>query len=179
MRAAVLLFALSAGLALLVANQLYGTPGAMAPETSPSPGPGTAGGAALSKIVYADKRAYARINDDNLFSPARRPTMDEDRPGPTPRPQPLAGQPGFELKGIVTTPKGTYALLKLRGESGYRKVVKGETIEGWVLEAIDSDSVLVKKQGTSTVVKLVTPKSSGHRAAPRSRSPKSRPRRQR
>ena len=138
-----------------------------------------AGNTALPKIVYAEKRAYARINDDNLFGPERRPIIDEDVPGPAPRARPAAGQPGFELKGIVITPKGRYALLKLRGESDYRKVVKGETVEGWVLDSIESESVLVKKQGTSTVVKLKTPKSSKPRAAPRSRSRRSRtPRRQ-
>ncbi len=179
MRAAALLVALSAGLALLVANQFYGTPGAVAPGTSSSPAPGTARRAALPKISYPEKRASARINDDNLFSPARRPTMDQDPPGPTPPTGPVAGLPGFELKGIVTTPKGRYALLKLRGESDYRKVVKGETVEGWVLETIDSDSVLVKKQGTATVVKLETPKSAPRRAAPRSRSRRSRPPRRR
>ncbi|MCH8917444.1 MAG: hypothetical protein IIC52_05255 [Proteobacteria bacterium] len=173
MRAAVLLAALSAGLALLVANQFNGAPGAVAPGASPSPAPATARRAALPQISYPEKRASARINDDNLFSPTRRPTMIEDRPGPTPS-GPAAGRPGFELKGIVITPKGRYALLKLRGESDYRKVVKGETVEGWVLESIESDSILVKKQGTATVVKLETPKSAPRRAAPRSRPRRSR-----
>ena len=179
MRAALLLVALSAGLALLVASQLYGTPGTVAPGTSPSPTPGTARRAALPQISYPEKRASARINDDNLFSPARRPTLDEDRPGPTPGTRPATGLPAFELKGIVITPKGRYALLKLRGESDYRKVVKGETVEGWVLESIESDNILVKKQGTATVVKLETPKSAPRRAAPRSRSRRSRPPRRR
>jgi type II secretory pathway component PulC len=177
MRAAVLLVALSAGLALLVATQLYGTPGAGAPELSLSPAPVTAAGTALPKIVYADKRAYARINDDNLFGPERRPTIEAARPGPKPQTQSAAGLPGFELKGVVITPNSRYVLIKLRGESDYRKVVKGETVEGWVLDTIESDSVLVKKQGTSSVVKLKTPKSSGPRAPTRPRSRRPPPRR--
>lgn len=177
MRAVVLLIALSAGLALLVASQLYGTPEAGPPEPSPSPAPVTTAGTALPKIVYADKRAYARINDDNLFGPERLPPIEEARPGPKLQPRPAAGLPGFELKGVVITPKGRYALLKLRGKSDYRKVVKGETVEGWVVDAIESDSVLVKKQGTSSVVKLKTPKSSGPRAPTRPRSRRPPPRR--
>ena len=174
MRAAALLVALSAGLALLVANQFYGTLGAVAPGTSSSPAPGTARRAARFYDNQVLDIAAGLRPSPRLFSPTRRPTMDQDPPGPTPRTRPVAGLPSFQLKGIVTTPKGRYALLKLRGESDYRKVVKGETVEGWVLESIESGSILVKKQGTTTVVKLETPKSAPRRAAPRSRSPRSR-----
>lgn len=174
MKAAVLLAALCAGLALLVASQLRGTPATVNPETSPSPAPATVGSAALPKIVYAGKQAYARISDDNLFGPERRPVLGNNGPSPAPRARPSAGQPNFELKGIIITPKGRYALLKLQRENDYRKVVKGESVEGWIIDAIASDNISVKKQGTSTIVKLQAPKPTARRTAPRTRPKTSR-----
>jgi type II secretory pathway component PulC len=114
----------------------------------------------LPKITHVEKRLYDRVVTDNLFSPDRRPSMDEGPSKPVRRPRQSAGLPGFALKGIVITPKGRSALIKFDRERDYRQVVKGEILQGWVLESIEADSVTVKKEGTSAVVKLMTPKSS-------------------
>lgn len=178
MKAAVLLVMVSAGLAFLVAGQLSGTRQAVKLGSSASSTPSASEGATLPEITYAQKRKYDHINDDNLFAPERRPVPGDIDAGPAPRAIPAAGKPGFELKGIVITPTGRYALLKVRRESDYRKVERGESVDGWVIDSIEPDSVLVKKQGTSTVIELKAPKSSLSRSAPRSRSNKS-PTRQR
>jgi hypothetical protein len=158
MKLAVLLLAVSGALALNVGYQLYGGPegpslGISAPKPAPQPR------TPLPKITHKEKRLYDGIPANNLFSPDRQPAADSGPTGSAPAPKRPAGQPGFVLKGVVITPEGRSALVKLDRERDYRKVVKGEIIKGWILESIQADSVTVKKEGTSTKVQLLTPKS--------------------
>ena len=177
MRLALLLLVLCGGLALTVAYELYGTPRGASPRTPVTQGADRGALQPLPEITYGKKQLYDRVVADNLFSPERRPAPDIGPTGPAQRPRRSAGLPGFALKGIVITPEGRSALIKLDRERDYRKVVKGEIIQGWILESIAADSVTVKKEGTSTVVRLKAPKSSKPRAIRRQRTRQTRPQR--
>ncbi|MDX1483415.1 MAG: hypothetical protein R3229_02940 [Alphaproteobacteria bacterium] len=157
------------GLGALIGYQVYGTPQATVTEPPPPAASPSAKSQPLPEIDYPPKRAFARIVDENLFHPERRPNAD-DGPERTPAPTRLdPGKPAFALKGVVITPAERTALIKLPRESGYRIVAKGEKVEGWVIEAIESDGIVVKKEGTSTKVKLAAPKATGART-PRRRT---------
>ena len=175
MRLAALLLVICGGLALVLAYEYYGASEASQVNTSSTPATGSVTGDPLPEVKYLERGHYDRVVAVNLFSPDRQPTVDDGQ-GVVPGPRP-AGLPRFSLKGVVITPEGRSALIKFPRERDYRKVVKGEVIEGWILESIAADSVTVKKEGTSTVVRLKAPKPSDPRAKRKKRTRRTRPKR--
>ena len=57
--------------------------------------------------------------------------------------------------------------------------VKGETVEGWVVQSIGADRISVKKADTATVLELRAPQPGLRRPAPRRTPPSGRDRRER
>ncbi len=183
MRLAALLLVICGGLAFLVAHGLNRTPNGAAIQASVTDGAAKGELQPLPKITHGKKKLYDRVADDNLFSPERRPSVDAPPERSTqtaaPSSKGAVGQPSFSLKGIIITPEGRSALVELKRAREYRKVVKGEVIDGWILESIEKDAVTVKKEGTSTIVTLKQPEKSLPRAPRRnlprrSRRPRSR-----
>jgi len=158
MRLAVLLLVICGGLALGLVHERYGSPEATSRISTPKTTAMQRTSEPLPVITYKKKRVYDRVVADNLFSPDRRPDVDNGKSDAVARPKQPAGLPRFSLKGVIITPEGRSALIKFARERDYRKVVKGEVVEGWILESIAADSVTVKKEGTSTVVRLRAPK---------------------
>ncbi len=163
MRAALLLLALCLGLGAGVAYQLadpWDGEGDVSRPASPPAGPH----AALPSIAPPPKGAYARVVADNLFDPGRRPTVEAVRPAPVRRRPPVAAPSRLRLMGIVGTPEGRIALLRVPRERAYRRVSEGARVEGWVVEEIGRDTVTLGRAGASAVLRLVVPKAG--RAAP-------------
>lgn len=133
--------------------------------------------APLPRFIHPDKRAYARVIDENLFSPDRRPTVEAAGSRSAGLTRADSGRPGFHLKGIIITPLGRSALIELSTGKEYRKVVKGETIDGWVIHAISSDSISVKKAGTSKMLELKAPQSRPRLPKPHHPTGRARPQR--
>lgn len=152
----------------VVAYQLFGvTPGV--PRQGSLPPAGDSLVTPVLDISYDDRNAYSPIVDANLFSPARTPPARDVPAAPAPRTRPVPGLPGFQLKGIIITPDGRSALIELGRGSEYRRVVEGDMVDGWTMESIAADSISVKKEDTSTVVKLTVPPPPKKRPSPRRR----------
>ena len=177
MRLALLLLVICGGLVLAVVYERNGTPEMSSAGTTKSAAAGGNAPELLPEIKYLKRKQYDRVVTLNLFSPDRQPGTDDGQDGAVPRPKRPTGLPRFSLKGVVITPEGRYALIKFPRERDYRKIVKGEVIEGWILESIAVDSVTVKKEGTSTVVRLRAPKPSKARAKRQQKPRRTRPKR--
>ncbi|MDH3240828.1 MAG: hypothetical protein OEO83_09185 [Alphaproteobacteria bacterium] len=177
MRGAALLLVLCLGLGAAIAYQQLPVPGGAArPAGTAAP---VTPRAVLPEIKEVPEAAYGPIVEANLFDPARRPTA-EPPPSRVPgRARAVPGQPPFELKGVITMPQGRLALIRTVGQREYRQVVKGETIEGWVVQSIGADRISVKKADTATVLELKAPQPGLRRPAPRRKPPSARDRRER
>lgn len=160
---------LCAALAAVVAYQLYWMPAEPSRPATAGSAPGGGAATPTLDIAYDPKSAFSRVVDANLFSPARTPPEAEATSAPASRDVRAPGLPGFQLKGIMITPEGRAALIELGRKGEYRRVAQGETVDGWTVETIASDSVLVKKEGTSTVVELKAPPPPRKPPAPRRR----------
>ncbi len=176
MRLAALLLVICGGLALAVVYERRGPPEPSPANTSKIQGTGASASEPLPEIKYRERGVYGRVVTLNLFSPDRQPGADDGQNAAA-SPKRPAGLPRFSLKGVVITPEGRSALIKFPRERDYRKVVKGEVIEGWILQSIAADSVTVKKEGTSTVVRLRAPKPAKPRGTRRQGTRRPRPKR--
>lgn len=71
------------------------------------------------------------------------------RPPPPPKPPP----PSFELVGIYMGPKVSYAMLR-RGAAPTSQVSEGQTVDGWTIESIRGDHVILRQGQTTETVRL-------------------------
>jgi len=78
-----------------------------------------------------------------LFHPTRRPVLSAATAQPNRPPSSLPG--GYSLRGIVMTPAGRTALFQTQRDDEYLRVKKGEAIEGWTIDEINPDHVLVRQ----------------------------------
>jgi hypothetical protein len=84
--------------------------------------------------------AYAPVIERPVFSPTRRPPLV---------PEPLEARPtrqgGITLKGVVLSPQKRIALLEIPGSgSDPQRIAEGERLEGWTVEAVLADHVLMR-----------------------------------
>lgn len=87
---------------------------------------------------------FSEFLDRPLFSPARRPpeivpAMPEAEPAPT------APAPKIELTGLIITAQGSVGIIRLPGTDGIRRIVVGDTIEGWEVEEIAPSRLLLRR----------------------------------
>ncbi|HEX9809588.1 MAG TPA: hypothetical protein VGC25_08270 [Alphaproteobacteria bacterium] len=180
MRLAILLLLLCGALAAAVADRIGAAPKwipqAAPPETGAAPAP-EAPFAAPPRIEFPSPADVADIAERNLFSPGRRPLVAEAAPA---KETPLRQTGGIELKGVVITPAGRAALIKTRKDADYVRVEAGQTVDGWIVESIGSDSVVLRDGATSRTVTLESsaPDPAPARPEPRTRrAPRAAPQR--
>lgn len=87
--------------------------------------------------------AYEEIVARPLFHSTRRPIAVREN-GRRAR---AADDTPLHLTGIVTEGGETAAFFRVKGASRMVRVSLGGTVEGWTVEAIDGDSVVVAKKG--------------------------------
>ncbi|BCX89299.1 general secretion pathway protein N [Methylomarinovum tepidoasis] len=111
-----------------------------------------------------------------LFLEGRRPVAEESADEPTPEPAAAKGPPPeVELIGILETPETR--LILLRDKRG--KVVRlhpDETIDGWRLQRIEADHVVLTQNGQAHTLKLVKPRKAPKRRISQPRRTKPSPR---
>jgi type II secretory pathway component PulC len=130
---------LLAVLCLVLAGGLYAelTQPIVAARSPVSTNHGQANAPPDPTFVMQPRDAYAEVVTRPLFSPTRRP--------------PVVVGPGnlseFKLTGTIISPQGRYALLSQRSRSKIERIVQGQTFQGWRVKSIDSDHVILERDG--------------------------------
>lgn len=133
----------SAVLAGVVASQLGQAPEAPAPAIAPSSGV-TKTGAPGSPEPYLPRplESYGGIAERPLFSPSRRPS---------PSGAAAAGRSGHDslmLAGVILSTSRRLAMLESKRANGAVVVVReGQIVEGWSVESIAADRVVISHNG--------------------------------
>ncbi len=125
----------------------------------PDPAPGSV--AATPETVAAPpERAAPRAKPLGSFSETlARPLFDASR---RPRPKPSASAPEVaaaeipvvKLVGVVIGPDGRSALIRIPSSAELVEVSVGERIDGWRLEAIETDRIVFKSGTASAVYRI-------------------------
>jgi type II secretory pathway component PulC len=53
----------------------------------------------------------------------------------------------FKLTGTIISAQGRYALLSQRSRPKIERIVQGQTFQGWLVKSIDSDHVILERDG--------------------------------
>lgn len=130
--------------------------------------------------ITIGEAAFAAIATRPLFSPDRRPSEDaaDSSTGPV-----SADLSAYAVTGVVTSADGGVAILeKSGGAPGPGLVLSpGDTIEGWTLDEILDDRVVVVKDGERQELMLrkdeARPRARTRRAQPGTQQPAQTPRR--
>jgi hypothetical protein len=93
---------------------------------------------------------YAPVIERPVFSPTRRPPLV---------PEPLEArstrQDGITLKGVVLSPQKRIALLETSGSgSDPQRIAEGERLEGWTVEAVLADHVVMRNSEATRRLEL-------------------------
>lgn len=107
------------------------------------------------------KNAYKQLVTRPPFSPTRRPPRAKP-PEPKPvvqRPQPAAPKPSvvapqITLVGILINPEKTIAMVRKRGAEELLRLAKGEDLDGWRVEGVLPDRLLLSHQGKVLEIEL-------------------------
>ncbi len=97
-----------------------------------------------SAIAY-DPPEYAlfrQANERPLFSPDRRPSAVP--PSNVVTTAPTTPKLGFELVGVLISDKERLALIKQEGVAELRRIGMGLSLNGWQVEAIETDYVILR-----------------------------------
>ncbi len=113
---------------------------------TPVPGRKTAPAARLGP-----RNAYNAIAERPLFARTRRPAEEEPT---TSAPSARTNLPNFILKGIVISPDEKYILLLKSSSSETVRLTEGQGIDGWRVEKILSDRVILKSGDRTVEFKL-------------------------
>ncbi len=97
---------------------------------------------------------FSEIAQRPLFIPSRRPLPpDTEPPRPSPGPR-KAKRHRFTLKGVVIVADERMAVLQRRRSRTVLRVVEGQQIDGWLVEAIMPDRVVLRQGEMTEVVAL-------------------------
>ena len=116
--------------------------------------------APAEKIAPAPKRAVPPTTPIKAYSETlARPMFHASRkPAPklaTATPEaPAAESPTLKLVGVVIGPEGRSALIRLPSSAELVEVSVGERIEGWRLETIETDRIMLKSGKASAVYRI-------------------------
>jgi type II secretory pathway component PulC len=131
--------ALLAVLCLALAGGLYAelTQPIVAARSPVSTNRGQANARPDPTFVMRPRDAYAEVVTRPLFSPTRRPPVVVG----------LGNLSEFKLTGTVMSAQGRYALLVQRSRPKIERIVQGQTFQGWLVKSIDSDHVILERDG--------------------------------
>lgn len=142
-RAPAYLILLCLGLAAIVYRE--------ATQPDPDPAPAmtaaprrAAGDPREPHFAMAPLSAYAEVVARPLFSPTRRPAATAAT---------AAGPSNFLVTGIVISPTGRVALVAHGMPAHVDRVVEGQSLDGWTVEAILPDHIVLARDGTEIALK--------------------------
>lgn len=120
-------------------------PSASAALLRPATGQSTAPASAPS-FAMPPLRNYIEVTARPLFSQSRRP------PPEVPRDPPVQTS-SFTLVGIVLSDRGRHALIDHGQPPRLDRVTEGQELDGWLIESILPDKVVVRYRNTSEDIK--------------------------
>ena len=139
-----LLFLLCAGLGAAAYDQLT-RPEPVLPQAEPvTPEPGRVEATRASQPFRMPPKAqFVEFVERPPFSPSRKP------PKEAPKSSQEAAKPARDLRltlvGVVISPDKSIAVLSRRGAAEAQRVSRGEKIEGWLLEGVMPDRVVLSQ----------------------------------
>lgn len=146
------------GLCLVLAIVLYReiTDAPRVPVVKLAAGPGKGvvpRGAVDTRIAFPPIDDFAEVVERPLFNDTRRPREPEEE-AETPAPE---IQTKFSLVGTVMSATEHVALIQRDQSKELVIIAEGENIDGWTVEAVHSDHVVVRNGDTQQVVELREP----------------------
>jgi hypothetical protein len=94
------------------------------------------------------KDAYASVADRPLFRPQRRPEEDVDPDEqPALEPDVLTSLDGMNLSAVIITPTLVSAWVQDPNQPRLRRLRIGDDLEGWSVQTILPDRILLERQG--------------------------------
>ena len=120
-----------------------------------SPGAATPGKAApapkLAVPAVTPVSAFSETLARPLFHASRKPAPRIDTPAPE---APSVESPNLKLVGVVIVPEGRSALVRLPKSKELVEVLVGERIEGWRLDSIETDRIVLKSGKASATYRI-------------------------
>lgn len=107
----------------------------------------------LNPIDTAKLSSLKAFVERPLFTPTRRPPFVEETPQ-TESETPAETRPEFLLLGVTSGPEGSVARITTADGAERRSLRQGEAIKGWQLQAVDSSSVTLTREGESVVLTI-------------------------
>ena len=95
--------------------------------------------------------AYSETLARPLFHASRKPAPELATATPE---APAADSPTLKLVGVVIVPEGRSALIRIPGSAKLVEVSVGERIEGWRLETIETDRIVLKSGKSSATYRI-------------------------
>lgn len=108
----------------------------------------------LGRRALAPIESYSATVARPLFSPTRQPELPPPAPvaaAAAPLPAPAAPVPPGTLLGILISPQGSAAILRLPGGRS-ETVSEGGSVEGWLVRQVSPDRVLLSSGATNAEV---------------------------
>jgi hypothetical protein len=105
---------------------------------------------------------YRDIVERPLFSDTRRPAPDE--PEVIAEPEPETEEQKFTLIGVMVTPELQMALVEVEDQDKVARLKIGEKTNGWTLEGVESNKVVLRKGDSVRELPLVRNRPSPDRA---------------
>lgn len=127
-----------------------------------------------SRFAMPPITTYSETVKRPLFSPSRQPP-EQTTEIPVPKPVPNQDIKA-RLAGIIITPESRFALLQKPQETEAIRVSEGQNFEGWVVESIQPDRIVLSRGESSQVVMI---EDEIQKAPPATRRKPRRPRRSR
>lgn len=98
---------------------------------------------------------YTQTLERPLFVPTRRPAPPlPPPPPPPPPPKPTMQKGQFQLAGAMILPETSYVILRDVASGKMRRVEKGQTINGILVEAVEAEQVVLSQYDDSEVVTM-------------------------
>ncbi len=129
------------------------------------------------------KNAFNQMATRPPFSRTRRPPRAKPAPKPVvQKPAPVAAktvaEPQVTLVGIMIQPGKSIAMVRKPGAEELLRLGKGEDLDGWLVEGVLPDRLLLSHQGKILELELSEAARRGDNKTVNSRNPAARPRRQ-
>lgn len=140
------------------------------PRVTAAPMESSAGPADEPEFSMPPLENFAETLARPLFMDTRRPPEPGAEPvalEPDPQPEPPKPTPklvGMELSGIVITPASRVALVRSARGREVVRLKEGEEIDGWIVETIDPDRVVLRQ--ADAFEELTLKDKTGKRSAP-------------
>jgi general secretion pathway protein N len=133
------------GLGYVVQDQLGRGPGLAPPSSAAAPPPRRAAPRATPI------KAFSETLERPLFHASRKPAPKIASAAPEAA---AVEPPVLDLVGVVIVPEGRSALIRMPRASELIEVSVGERIEGWRLESIETDRIVLKSGTASAVYRI-------------------------